>query len=126
MEFITKEVDPITGQLEEHFFDESTGKYACRKSWNVDEAVVERNKRLQNASLDRSYINSKQTLHSVATLDNLTVERLMKEENINVFQLNSDPENARRFFRWLEDPENRYLKTTTKKLWRPTSKRKAK
>lgn len=126
MDLITKEIDPITGQLEEHFFDVNTGKYACRKSWNMDDAVLASNKRMQNDSLDSSYINNNQMMHQVASLDNLTVERLMKEENINIFELNSNPENQRRFFRWLEDPENRYIKTTTKKTWRPTSKRKAK
>lgn len=126
MDLISKEIDPLTGQLEEHFYDVSTGKYACRKSWNMDEAVIERNKRMQNDSIDSTYINNNQMLHPAACLDNLTVERLMKEENINVFELNSNPENGRRFLRWLEDPENRYLKTTTKKLWRPVSKRKNK
>ena len=125
MDLISKEIDPMTGQLEEHFFDVNTGKYACRKSWSMDEAVIERNKRLQNDTLDSTYINNNQTFHPAATLDLLTVERLLKEENIDVFNL-SDPTNKRRFFRWLEDPENRYLKTTTKKLWRPVSKRKAK
>lgn len=113
-----REYDPETLQVSDYYWDEDTGTMRVKRSWNLDTAVTELNKRMANDSIGFTYINNPHAFHRIANIDNVTITRLLREHNIDVFNL-SDPENRKRFLRWLEDPENRAWKCTTKKVYIP-------
>jgi hypothetical protein len=52
----------------------------------------------------------------VASIPNVIIEKWMKEEGLNIFDMHKDPAIRRAVFRKLNDPEWRYLRTDNSRL----------
>ena len=52
----------------------------------------------------------------VATIPNGLIEKWMKEEGLDIYQLGRDPEVRKRLFKKLNDPEFLYLRTHDSRL----------
>ena len=115
MKAFKKEYNPFKEAYETYYWDEASQKMTIKNTFNIGD-ILENNKRQQNASLDSRY--GKQMMHHVAEIPNVFIAKFLKEHNLDVFS--QDPQDQRKLRRLLESPEYRFLKTTVKKLWRPT------
>ena len=115
MKAFKKEYNPFKEAYETYYWDEAAQKMTIKNTFNIGD-ILANNKRQQNASLDSRY--GKQMMHHVAEIPNVFIAKFLKEHNLDVFS--QDPNDQRKLRRLLESPEYRFLKTTVKKLWRPT------
>lgn len=100
--------DPLTGLTEEVTFE---GEDTIIKTSMDVESIVERNKELQKVNnWDR-----KKAWHHVGTIDLVTLQRWMEEDGVQFFALSSQEQQAY-IRKKLNDPDNRYLKSTAAKL----------
>ena len=111
---ISTEYNSLFDKVETYYYDDVKDEVIVKNTHRVGD-VLEQNKRAAAATLDRFV--GKQRYHHVAEIPNGVIVKLKKEHNIDVFS--QDPAEQRRLMRLLQDPEYRYLKTTTKRLWRP-------
>lgn len=115
MEKIRTEINPENGALETYYWDAANEQVTIKTTWQVGD-ILRDNKKLANNTLDTKF--GKGMMHHVAEIPLGVVHKLLKEHNLDIFD--NSPETQRRLRRLLEDPEYQYLKTTVKKLWRPT------
>ena len=115
MQAFRKEYNPYKDAYETYYWDPTTEQMVIKNTFNIGD-ILESNKKLQNASIDSRF--GKQMMHHVAEIPMVFISKLLKEHNIDVF--NTDPQEQKKLRRLLETPEYRHLKTTVKKLWRPT------
>jgi hypothetical protein len=115
MKAFKKEYNPYKEAYETYYWDEVNQKMTIKNTFDIGD-ILKNNKRQQNASLDSRY--GKQMMHHVAEIPNVFIAKFLKEHNLDVFS--QDPKDQRKLRRLLESPEYRFLKTTVKKLWRPT------
>ena len=111
MQHFRSEINPVTGNREDYYWDDAEGKLIQRTRANVTK-ILEANKRQNNASIDQRFGN--QMMHEVANIPLTVVTEWRKKYGIDVFK----PEHKKKMLRLLDDPEYRYLKTTTKRLSR--------
>jgi hypothetical protein len=114
MKFSHSEINPVTGALERYYWDEQTETMTIRNTHDVTD-IIEANKRRANASLDQRFGN--EMMHSVAEIPLALVVKFKKDYNVDVFS--DEPEHKLKLRKLLDSPDYRYLKTTTKRLWRP-------
>lgn len=100
--------DPLTGVSTYFNYDHSTDTSIVSSEQDVS-AVIEANKILQNSE---SYTKKgmKASWWHYASIPNIVIEKWKNEYGVNVF----DKNHEKRVFRLLNQPEYRYLKTTTK------------
>lgn len=115
MKAFRKEYNHFKDAVETYYWDEDKEKLVIKNTFNVSD-ILETNKRMQNASIDSRFGNKR--MHHVAEIPMVFISKLLREHNIDVF--NTDPTEQKRLRRVLETPEYRHLKSTVKKLWRPT------
>jgi len=109
------EWNPYKEAMETWYWNEATESFIIKNTFSVGD-ILEANKRQANSTLDTRYGNER--MHEVATIPNVFIAKFKKEHNIDVFS--SDPNEQKRLRKLLESPDYRFLKTTTKKLWRQT------
>ena len=114
MELIKTEWNPVHEKKESYYWDPETQTVHIKNTYNVSD-IIEQNKRSINNSIDKRYGN--EALQYVAEIPNVFISKFLKEHNLDVFS--NDPADKKRLRRLLDDPEYRFLKTTTKNLWRP-------
>tara|TARA_R110000851_G_scaffold65236_3_gene148165 strand:+ start:1082 stop:1432 length:351 start_codon:yes stop_codon:yes gene_type:complete len=110
-----KEWNAEKGAMETWTWNPTTEQFTIKNTFELG-SVLEANKRQQSASLDQRYGN--EMMHSVAEIPMAMVTVFLKKHNVDVFS--QEPEQKLKLRKLLDDPEYRYLKTTTKRLWRPT------
>ena len=115
MKAFRKEYNPYKDAVETYYWDESTETMTIKNTFDVSD-ILEANKRQAHTSLDQRY--GKQMMHHVAEIPNVFITKFLKEHNLDIFS--EDPSDQKRLRKLLELPEYRFLKTTVKKLWRPT------
>ena len=115
MKFSHKEYNPHKGAMESWWWDEATESFTIKNTFDVTD-VIEANKAQQALSLDQRFGN--EMMHSVAEIPMCFIMKFQTEHNLDIFS--EDPSERMRLRKLLESPEYRFLKTTTKKLWRPT------
>lgn len=115
MKAFHKEYNHFKDAYETYYWDDTTQQMTIKNTFDVTD-ILKNNKRLANASLDSRFGNK--MMHHVAEIPMVFVSKLLKEHNIDVFD--TDRQNQLKLRRLLETPEYRHLKTTVKKLWRPT------
>lgn len=115
MQKYKREFNPVSGAWETWYWDAENERFTIKNTWSVGD-VLEANKALANNTIDRRI--GGRMMHHVADIPNGVIVKLKREHNLDVFT--NDPSEQRRLRRLLESPEFRYLKTTVKKLWRPT------
>ena len=101
--------------MERWYWDPENEKFVIKNTFEVSD-ILRANKEQANGTLDKRFGN--QRLHPVAQIPNVFIAKFKAEHNIDVFS--TDPSEQKRLRKLLEDPEYAFLKTTTKKLWRPT------
>jgi hypothetical protein len=115
MKLFKREWNPLTDAWDEYYVDDNGDNVRMKSHFQVGH-ILDHNKKAQNASLDTRF--GQEMLHHVAEIPMGVIMKLKQEHNIDVFS--EDPNELKRLMRLLEDPDYRYLKTTVKKLWRPT------
>lgn len=105
------EIDPLSGSREDFYIDPDTGKASIKRSWNVDELCKYANDQHRSAGAYDNY-QGDHVAHRVASIDAYTLLNLKRDTGIDVFNL-SDPENEKRFFKWLNE-HGRHLVTNRK------------
>lgn len=110
-----KEWNQYKDAWETWYWDDETEKFTIKNTFNVGH-VLKANIEQANASIDQRF--GKEMLHHVADIPLGVVTKLLREHNVDVFS--SDPTEQKKLRKLLEDPDYLYLKTTTRKLWRPT------
>ena len=115
MKAFHKEYNPYTDAVDTYYWDDATQDMRIMTNFNCTD-ILEANKKLANATIDGRF--NKGIFHHVAEIPNIFITKLLKEHNIDV--MSSDKSEQLRLRKLLETPEYRFLKTTTKKLWRPT------
>jgi len=115
MQHYKKEYNPYTDAVEDWYWDADNETFTIRNRHNLGN-ILEMNKSQAAGSLESRF--GGEMLHHVAEIPLCVVTKLKKEHNIDVFT--SDPTEKRRLRRLLDDPEWRFLKTTVKRLWRPS------
>ena len=118
MKAFQKEYNPYTDATDTYYWDDVTQSMKVTSTFDCS-GILESNKKLTNASIDSRF--GRGMLHQVAEIPNVFITKIKQEHNIDV--TSSDPSEQLRLRRLLESPEYRFLKTTTKKLWRPTSRK---
>jgi len=111
MQHFRTEINPVTGAREDFYWDHVEQKLVQRTRHNVG-AVLENNKRRANNTTDGRKFNSGHLMHHVADIPMGVVVKIRKEHGIDVFK----PEDKPRLLKLLDDPDYRYLKTTTARL----------
>lgn len=97
------------GYLEEYFWDDEEDTITVKVS--VDpEIFVENNKKLQNNGTNG--FSKSRDLRHIATLDSVTIMKLKKEFDIDVFNRDDDA----KLKKWLRNPENKYYRTCSGKI----------
>lgn len=102
--------DPITGITTTFDYDHSTDLTIVGREQDV-EAALENNKRLQN---DEQYSKDgiRDSWWHEAFIPNIIIEKWKAEYGVDVFNKN----DIQRVKKLLNDPQYRYLKTTTKRI----------
>jgi hypothetical protein len=108
--------DPFTGIMETYWHDPMNPDSMTIQTTYDCTDVIEANK--QKVADNRHQRFGSEMMHHFAEIPNGVVVKFKKDFNIDVFS--KEPEQRRRLLRKLEDPEWKYLKTTTAKLFRPT------
>jgi len=108
------EYDAFTGITKRWYLDQD--KIVCHKTWD-ERPLVQAAKRIANSTIDQGFINSKKTMHHMASLPPLVIEELLKKHNLNVLG-DLTPAEQKKLNRLIET-EYPWCKTHTKKLWRP-------
>lgn len=108
------ERNPVTGALDHYFVDEKEGKVEIVTKWDC-KAAIEANKRQALNTIDGRKFGGRNDMYHVARIPNGVAVKLMKEYGINVHGAMS-PEDERRLWRILDDPEWKYLKTINARL----------
>lgn len=111
MKHFRTEINPVTGNREDYYWDEQEQVITQRTREDVAD-ILESNKRKQSDSIDARY--GKQMLHHVAEIPMSIVLKWKREHGVDVFS--SDPEQKRKVKRLLNDPEYRYLRSNNKRL----------
>lgn len=114
MQAFRKEWNPYKDAYETYYWDDENQKLIIKNTFEVGD-ILKVNKMQANASIDKRYGNA--MLHLVADIPNVFIAKFLKEHNLDVFS--NDPAEQRRLRKLLDSPEYRFLKTTTKRLWRP-------
>ena len=114
MQLYKKEWNPYKDAMETWYYDDDTESFVIKNTFDVSD-ILKANKIQANASLDKRYGDG--LMHPVAEIPNVFISKFKTEYNIDVFS--TDPSEQLRLRKLLEDPEFSFLKTTTKKLWRP-------
>ena len=109
-DLIVSMLNPYTGIKEDMFYDDNDQKIVVARTSDVTK-MIEGNKRLQNetSTLPR---RTAPTYERVARIDFNTLERIKQEYNIDW----NHPDDLPRLLKWLEHPDNKFFKTTTKRL----------
>lgn len=115
MQHFRTEWNPHKQATERWYWDAKNERMTIKNTFDVTD-IIEHNKASQNASLDSRYGN--EMMHHVAEIPLSWVVKLKTDHNLDMF--NMDESDQVRFRKILEMPEYRFLKTTVKKLWRPT------
>ena len=108
------ERNPLTGAIDHYFVDEKAGtveivqKYDCRH-------VLEANKRRALNTIDGRKFGGDHAMHHVAAIPNGVAVKWMKDYGLNVHGP-MEPADERKFWRLLDDPEWRYLKSINARL----------
>lgn len=116
MSLYTQEYDDL-GVLNSYYWNENDGTMDVRRTYDCT-YILEMNKAQQINSIDSRFGN--EMMHHVAEIPMTMILQLKKEHNVDV--LSSDPTEAKRLMKLLDDPDYRYLKTTVKRLNRPVSR----
>lgn len=111
MKHFKSEINPITGAREDYFWDEMEQKMTVRKRHEVG-SILEANKAQANKSLDQRFGN--EMMHKVADIPMAVAVQWKKELGVDLFS--NDPWHKKRVRQLLNDPENRYLKTTVRHI----------
>ena len=114
MKAFHKEYNPWTDAVDTYYWDDETQDMRIKTKFDCRD-ILESNKKLANATIDARF--NKGIFHHVAEIPNIFITKILKEHNIDV--MSSDKNEQLRLRKLLETPEYRFLKTTTKKLWRP-------
>lgn len=102
------DVDPFTGMTTYFDYDETNDTTIIHREQDVT-PILEMNKAMQNDG-DVWKEGVKNSWAHYAQIPNIVIEKWLNEKGVNVY--NKDHQKA--VFRLLNDPEYRYLKTTTK------------
>jgi len=111
MKHFKTETNPITGAREDYFWDENEQKLTVRKRHEIG-SILEGNKAQANRTIDQRF--GKEMLHKVADIPMAIVVKWKQELGVDVFS--NDPWHKKRVRQLLNDPENRFLKTTVRKI----------
>lgn len=103
--------NPITGARHDYYWDAVEEKLVVRNRHEVG-SILEANKRQANQTIDQRF--GKEMLHHVADIPMGVVAKWKAELGVDVFS--NDPWHKKRVKQLLNDPENRYLKTTVKRI----------
>ena len=115
MELLSREWNAVMGKWEEYWYDPSTEVVTIKNTYDVSD-VLELNKRSYNAADEMKFGNG--MMHHMAEIPLVFVKKFLDEHNLDVFS--NDPSEQLRLRKLLESSEYRFLKTDSKKLWRPT------
>lgn len=99
------------GIRHDYYWDAAEEKMVVRNRHDVG-GVIEANKSQQNQTIDSRYGN--EMMHKVADIPMAVVWKWKTEFGVDVFS--NDPWHKKRVRQLLNDPENRFLKTTVKKI----------
>lgn len=104
------DTDPTTGTQTWHYYDDSTDETHIETVQDL-EPLKEFNKFLQN---DGSYSQKgiKNEMWHYAKIPVVKQMEFKSKFGFDVYESLKDPEKRKKFFRWLNDPDNRYLKVT--------------
>jgi len=105
------EINPVTGNREDYYWDEQTETITQRTRESVGD-ILEANKQQQSRAIDQRYGN--EMMHHVADIPMSVVWKWKKDHGVDVFS--SDPDQKRKVRRLLNDPEYRYLRSNRKRL----------
>lgn len=109
-----REYNPYKEAMEEWTWDQGKEEFTIKSTFDVS-SIIKANKRTSNDSLDQRFGN--QMMHSVAEIPLSMVTQFKTKYNVDVFS--EDPTEQLKLRKLLDSPDYRYLKTTTKRLWRP-------
>ena len=115
MQYSHTEYNPHKDATEKWYWDADNETWHIKNTFNVGD-ILQANKAQANLNIDGRFGN--QRMHAMAEIPLVFVTKFLKEHNLDVFS--TDPSEQKRLRRLLEDPEYRFLKTSNKKLWRPT------
>lgn len=114
MELYKTEWNPYKEATERWYWDSDTEQFIIKNTFSVGD-ILQANKASANASVDSRY--GKERMHHVAEIPMVFISKFLTDYNLDIFS--EDPSEQLRLRKLLEDPEFAFLKTTTKKLWRP-------
>lgn len=109
MKLVRRELDPITGILEEFWYDELTGKRTINKVSDIQK-ITDMVKEIHNQHTGCPNYSDSQGQHLVARIPLIVVD-LWKEQGFDWFQSTDKERRA-----WLDKPENAVFKTRPGKL----------
>lgn len=109
MKLVRRELDPISGTLEEFWYDELTGKCTVNKVCDIQK-ITDMVKEMHNQHSGRPNYSDSKGQHLVARIPLIVVD-LWKEQGFDWFQSTDKERRA-----WLDKPENAVFKTRPGKL----------
>lgn len=114
MQQYKREWNPHKDSWDTWYWDADKEQFTIKSTHDVT-SILEANKRQQSLTLNARYGNER--LHHVADIPLAVILRFKEKHGVDA--MSSDPTEKRKLRRLLEDPEYKYLKSTTKKLWTP-------
>ncbi|NIT13989.1 MAG: hypothetical protein GTN99_07050 [Candidatus Dadabacteria bacterium] len=103
--------DPGTGVYTWHYYDPQTDETIIETKQDV-EPWLELCKKLQNHQ-EFSRQGIKNEWWHYAVLPVAIQHQFLKEFGWDITESLKDPDKKKKFFRWINDPDRRYLKSTT-------------
>ena len=113
MELYKTEWNPHKGAMERWYWDDTTEQFTIKNTFDVSD-IVRANKAQQNLTIDGRY--GKEMMHEVAQIPTVFISKLLTDYNLDVF---SNDMSEQKRLRQVIERDFPFLKTTTKKLWRP-------
>lgn len=115
MQLRDTEYDSFTGVTHKWYLDGD--KIIHHKVYDEDpfvDLVAEK----RHSTAGQTFINSRKSMHHMASLPPIVIEKIMKDHHLNVMG-DLSPAEQKKLYRIIET-EYPWCKTHEKKLWRPT------
>ena len=109
IDFTGNEFSPVKTRMH---IDSSEGKYHLENTQDVSR-ILERNKIERNAGLYKVNGMQDEKMYKVASLPLITVQQLAKK---GIMTMSGQLRDRKKFFQWLNDPENEKFKIYPKKV----------
>ena len=109
IEFTGNDTSPVKTRMH---IDSSEGKYHVENYQDVSR-ILERNKIERNAGLYKVNGLQDAKMYKVASLPMIVVQQLAKK---GIMTMSGQLQDRKRFFQWLNDPENEKFKIYPKKV----------